>query len=230
MRELKISKRSFLNGVAAGSAGITAAAFGASLPFAGSAWAQDVEIPDSQGNVDMEEALKPGPLPEITLGDENAPVKIIEYLSMTCPHCADFQEGTFPAIKENFIDTGKVYYIFREFPFDPRAMAGFMLARCAPNGKYIPFMDMMFSKLRTWATAEDGSAAMLQMAKLAGFTQESFQACLTDQDLLNDINGVRERAAEEFGVRATPTFLINGKKYSGDMSVDTMSALINSML
>ncbi|AMM85435.1 DsbA family protein [Martelella sp. AD-3] len=223
MAEFEITKRTLLRGVAAGGAV-------AGLSLAPSAFAQSGNVPASQGNVDMDKALEPGPLPEIAMGEEDAPVKIIEYLSMTCPHCANYQENTFPAIKENYIDTGKVYYIFREFPFDPRAMAAFMLARCAPNGKYVPFMDMMLSQLRTWATAEDGSAAMLQMAKLAGFTQESFQACLTDQKLLDEINSVRERGAEEFGISATPTFLINGKKYSGDMSVDTMSALIDSML
>ena len=229
MAEFEMNKRTLLRGAAFGGAGAVAFGSGA-LAFASSAFAQDVDLPESQGNVDMEEALKPGPLPEITLGDKTAPVKIIEYFSMTCPHCAHYQENTFPAIKENFIDTGKVYYVFREFPFDPRAMAAFMLARCAPNGKYLPFIDMMFAQLRTWATAEDGSAAMLQMAKLAGFTQESFQACLTDQNLLDEINGVMKRGADEFGIKATPTFLINGKKYSGDMPVDTMSALINSLL
>ncbi|AJY46179.1 DsbA family protein [Martelella endophytica] len=216
-----ITKRTLLRGLAIGGAGAATLSF---VP------AHAQELPKSQGNIDMEEALKPGPLPEIALGDENAPVKIIEYLSLTCPHCARFQEDTFPAIKENFIDTGKVYYIFREFPFDPRAMAAVMLARCAPGDNYVPFVDMMLQQQRTWATAEDGSAAMLQMAKLAGFTQESFQACLTDQKLLDEINAVRERATDDFGVNATPTFLINGKKYSGEMSVDIMSALINSML
>ena len=221
MAEFEITKRTLLRGAAIGAAVGTAG-------FSVSAHAQD--LPKSQGNVDMKKALEPGTLPDIALGEPDAPVKIIEYLSMTCPHCAQYQEETFPAIKENFIDTGKVYYVFREFPFDPRAMAAFMLARCTPNDKYLPFVDMMLQQQRTWATAEDGSAAMLQMAKLAGFTQESFQACLTDQKLLDDINAVRTRGADEFGINATPTFLINGKKYAGDMSVDTMSALINSLL
>ncbi|WP_174802640.1 DsbA family protein [Martelella limonii] len=221
MAEFEITKRTLLRGAAMG------AAFGAA-GLSVSAHAED--LPKSQGNVDMDKALEAGPLPEIALGEENAPVKIIEYLSMTCPHCARYQEETFPTIKKDFIDTGKVYYIFREFPFDPRAMAAFMLARCAPNDNYVPFVDMMFKQQRTWATAEDGSAAMLQMAKLAGFTQESFQACLTDQKLLDDINAVRKRGTDEFGVNATPTFLINGKKYAGEMSVDSMSALINSLL
>ncbi|WP_176085954.1 DsbA family protein [Martelella sp. HB161492] len=224
MPEIQMTKRTLLGGLAMGSLGT------ALLSTGGTAFAEDAKLPDSIGKVDMAEALKPGPLPEITEGDENAPVKIIEYYSLTCPHCENFQKVTYPAIKKDYIDTGKVYYIFREFPFDPRAMAGFMLARCAPNGKYLPFVDLMFSQQRTWATAEDGSAAMLQMAKLAGFTQESFQACLTDQKLLDDVNTIRDRAEKEFGVNATPTFLINGEKYAGDMPVDTMSALINSML
>ena len=193
MAEFEITKRNLLRGAAIGTVAGTAG-------FSVSAHAQD--LPKSEGSVNMKKALEPGDLPDIALGEPDAPVKIIEYMSMTCPHCATYQKETFPVIKEKFIDTGKVYYIFREFPFDPRAMAAFMLARCAPNGKYLPFVDMMFQQQRTWATAEDGSAAMLQMAKLAGFTQESFQACLTDQKLLDDINAVRTRGADEFEVKS----------------------------
>ena len=136
MPEFEITKRTLLRSFALSGAGALGAG---ALSFGSTAMAADAELPKSLGDVDMKKALEPGPLPEITLGDENAPVKIIEYLSMTCPHCADFAENTFPTLKKNFIATGKVYYIFREFPFDPRATAAFMLARCAPNGNYIPF-------------------------------------------------------------------------------------------
>ena len=105
-----------------------------------------------------------------------------------------------------------------------------MLARCAPEGQYFPMVSMLMKQQDTWAAAQDGREALLQMSKLAGFTQESFETCLTNQKLLDDVNAVRERGAKEFGVAATPTFLINGKRYSGDMSVDSMSALIDSLL
>jgi protein-disulfide isomerase len=196
------------------------------------------ELPSAEGDVDMAEVLKPGALPEMALGEANAPVTIVEYMSTTCPHCAAFHNNTFEAIKTKYVDSGKVRFILREFPFDPRAAAAFMLARCKPQApaeladaaQYYPMISMLMKQQETWAAAQDGREALLQMSKLAGFTQETFQACLTNQKLLDDVNAVRERGAKEFGVASTPTFLINGKRYSGDMSVDTMSALIDSML
>jgi protein-disulfide isomerase len=196
------------------------------------------EVPSAEGDVDMAEVLKAGALPEMALGEANAPVTIVEYMSTTCPHCAAFHNNTFDAIKAKYVDGGKVRFIVREFPFDPRAAAAFMLARCKPAtpaeltdaSQYFPMISMLMKQQETWAAAQDGREALLQMSKLAGFTQESFQACLTNQKLLDDVNAVRERGAKEFGVAATPTFLINGKRYSGDMSVDSMSALIDSLL
>ncbi len=113
-----------------------------------------------------------------------------------------------------------------------------MLARCNPQKpeelgsalQYFPMISMLFKQQETWAAAQDGRAALMQMAKMAGYTQQSFEACLTNQKLLDDVNSVRERGAKDFGVNSTPTFLINGKRYSGDMTVETMSALIDSFL
>ena len=196
------------------------------------------EVPAAEGDVDMAEVLKPGALPDMALGEANAPVTIVEYMSTTCPHCAAFHNNTFDAIKAKYVDSGKVRFIVREFPFDPRAAAAFMLARCNPQdpsklteaAQYFPMLAMLMKQQETWAAAQDGREALMQMSKLAGFTEETFKACLTNQKLLDDVNAVRERGAKEFGVAATPTFLINGQRYSGDMSVDTMSALIDSKL
>lgn len=183
----------------------------------------------ADGSVDAAKVAEPGKLKEMIYGNEDAPVTIVEYASLTCPHCADFTLNTFPTIKEKYIDTGKARLIFREFPFDPRATAAFMLARCAPEERYFPMVNVFFQQLQQWAMAQDGEAALLQIAKLAGFTQESFQACLTNQELLDDINAVRERGSE-YGVNATPTFFINGAKYAGSLSVDEMSAIIDKLL
>ena len=188
------------------------------------------EVPPSEGDVDMAKVLEPGPLPEMALGEADAPVTIVEYMSMTCPHCARFHTETFDVIKEKYVDSGKVRFILREFPFDPRAAAAFMLARCAPAEQYFPMISMLFKQQEQWAAAENGREALLQMSKLAGFTQQSFEACLTNQKLLDDVNAVRERGAKEFGIAATPTFIVNGQRYSGEMSVAVMSALIDSKL
>ncbi len=228
--EITLTRRALLGGVAA-------TALVLALPLsATSAFAQ--EIPEAQGDVDMAEVLKPGPLPEMAIGEENAPVTIVEYMSMTCPHCATFHNTTFDEIKTKYVDTGKARFIVREFPFDPRAAAAFMLARCNPAkpeeastpAQYYPMVSMLMKQQQAWAAAEDGRAALLQMSKLAGFSQESFQACLTNQQLLDDVNATMKRGADEFGVNSTPTFLINGKRYAGAMSVESMSALIDSLL
>lgn len=216
----QMNRRQLLGSAALASAAMTIAA-------SGTAFAQSA--PRSDGTVDMKKLLEAGKLEEKTLGNADAPVTIVEYASMTCGHCANFTNETLPAIKEKYIDTGKARLIFREFPFDPRATAAFMLARCAPDDRYFPMIDVLFKQQMQWAAADDAQAALLQIAKLAGFTQESFNACLTNQQLLDDVNAVRDRGAE-FGVNATPTFFINGDKYSGALSVEQMSAVIDSKL
>jgi protein-disulfide isomerase len=245
--ELSITKRRLLGGIAIAAVGMALTACSDSEDKAASAEAKPavsnettasttpaVEMPTSDRDVDMEAALKPGSLREMALGDPNAPVKIIEYMSMTCPHCAHFHETTFDTIKTKYVDSGKVYFVLREFPFpqDTASLAAFMLARCTTEDRYFPFVSTLLKQQRAWAAPADGDVrgAMLQMSKLAGFTQETFDACLTNAKLAGDVSAVRDRGAEEFGVQSTPTFLINGKAYSGDMSVDTMSALIDSLL
>ena len=185
--------------------------------------------PASAGDVDMAELLKPGALPDKVLGKEDAKVTIVEYASMTCPHCAHFAETTFPELKTKYIDSGKVRFIFREFPFDPRAEAGFMLARCAGDN-YFPMVDVLFKQQQSWAAAENVKDAMFQLSKLAGFTQESFNACLTDQALLEQVRAVQKRGADEFKVDSTPTFFINGKTYKGALSIEEMSAIIDPLV
>ncbi|MEQ8481620.1 MAG: DsbA family protein [Hoeflea sp.] len=189
-----------------------------------------VQAPPADGAVDMAAVLEPGPLKEMALGDENAPVTVVEYMSMTCPHCASFHTDNFKPLVEKYVDTGKVRFILREFPFDPRAAAAIMLARCAPENQFFPMVDVLFKQQRNWATAPDGREALLQIARLAGFTQESFEACLTNQKLLDDVNAVKTKAASEFGIQSTPTFIIDGKRYPGNMSVETMSAIIDPLL
>jgi protein-disulfide isomerase len=191
--------------------------------------APSVAAPAPSGKVDMAKLLEEGSLPEMTLGEADAPVTIVEYASMTCSHCASFHTDTLPTIKEKYIDTGKARLIFREFPFDPRAEAGFMLARCSDD-KYFAMVDVLFKQQRNWAAADNAREALLQIARLGGFSQESFEACLTDQALLDNVRAVRLRGANDFGIDATPTFFINGNKYSGALKVDEMSAIIDGLL
>ncbi|MBA8908732.1 MULTISPECIES: DsbA family protein [Aminobacter] len=201
----------------------------AATPAAPATPAQAVKVPEAQGSVDMAKLLEAGTLPDMQLGKADAPVTIVEYASMTCPHCAHFHETTLPALKTKYIDTGKARLIYREFPFDPLAEAGFMLARCSKDN-YFPMVDVLFKQQQSWAGSQNPKDALLQISKLAGFTQESFEACLTDQKLLDDIRAVRARGENDFKVDSTPTFFINGKVYKGAMTIEEMSAVIDGML
>jgi len=166
--------------------------------------------------VPVDELMKPGPLPDLVLGNADAPITVVEYASMTCGHCAHFHTTVFPTLKEKYVDTGKVRFIMREFPLDNLAAAASMLARCAGDGKTFPLISVLFAKQDDWAFVKgDPRPELLKFAKQAGFTQESFEKCLTDQKLLDDIAAIRSRAAETFGVNATPTFFVNGKKLNG---------------
>ena len=171
------------------------------------------------------------------LGDANAKVTIIEFGDYQCPSCRMFWREVEPRLKKEYVDTGKVQFIIREFPIanqdqDPAAYAAFMLVRSAPSGPSIPLLETFMKQQMQWAGpgVSDVRGALLQISKIAGYTQETFEACLNNAKLVDDINAQRARGAKSFGVNGTPTFLINGKRYSGDMSVDTMSAIIDSML
>ena len=178
------------------------------------------------------ELMKPETLPEMTLGNDKAPVTVIEYASMTCPHCAHFQETTFPEFKKRYIDTGKVHYIFREFPLDNLAAAASMLARCAgkdDKDKYFALVDTLFRQQRQWAV-EKPIPPLLAIAKQAGFTEQTFNACLANQQVLDGIESVRQRAVNKFKVQSTPTFFINGTSYPGALSIEDMAKAIDPYL
>ncbi len=162
--------------------------------------------------------MQPGPLGEMALGDEKAPVTIIEYASMTCPHCAAFHETTFPEIKKKYIDTGKVRFIFREFPLDQLAMAAFVLARCAGPDKYFAMIDTLFEQQKVWVTQRP-LGPLLAIAKQAGMSEEEFNECLKDKKIMAGIEDVRQRAIK-LKVQSTPTFFVNGKPLQGGFSLD----------
>jgi protein-disulfide isomerase len=201
------------------SAGLAAFAVTAQLGFPGSALAQRKKAGVTE--VPLDELLKPGPLPDLVLGNADAPITVVEYASMTCGHCATFHNAVWPKLKQKYVDTGKVRFIMREFPLDNLAAAASMLARCAGEGKTYPLIAALFARQDDWAFVRSNPVPELfKFAKQAGFTQESFDKCLTDQKLLDDITATRTRAVETFGVSATPTFFINGKKMTAAPSIE----------
>jgi len=164
------------------------------------------------------ELMKPGPLGDMSLGDEKAPVTIIEYASMTCPHCANFHETTYPELKRKYIDTGKVRFIFREFPLDQLAAAAFMLARCGGKERYFPMVETLFQQQRTWAVPRP-LQPLMAIGKQAGLSEAGFNECLKNQQVLDGIEDVRKRAAEKLNVQSTPTFFVNGKQLRGSTTL-----------
>ena len=194
---------------------LTVGASGAALVLAsplGIAIAQDKGGPAPDLTAEL---MKPGLLPDLSLGKADAPVTIVEYASMTCSHCATFHNTVLPKLKEKYIDTGKVRLILREFPLDNLAAAGSMLARCAPAEKSYEVVGALFAKQNDWAFVQGNPIpALFKIAGDYGFTKESFDKCLTDQKLLDSITGTRDRANKQFSVRSTPTFFVNGKKMS----------------
>jgi protein-disulfide isomerase len=172
------------------------------------------------------ELMVPGPLGEMTLGDPQAPNVVIEYMSMTCPHCQRFHSDVYPEFKKKYVDTGKVYFILREYPLDPLAKAAIVLARCEPKERFFPLVDLMFDHQSEWAFVPNPVVALQNLLKQAGFTQESFQACLTNQPILDGVNWVQDRAQKQFGVASTPTFFINGSKVPGEQSLAELDKLL----
>jgi protein-disulfide isomerase len=166
-------------------------------------------------DVDMKEFMKAGELPENVLGKEDAPYTIVEYSSMTCPHCAHFHKTVLPELKKKYIDTGKAKYIIREFPLDNVAAAAFMLARCVEPAKYFDFVDLLYTNQEEWAFKDNPLPGLQKFSKQVGFTEDKFNQCIKDEKVLKYIEWVRSRANKEFGVRATPTFFINGQKLKG---------------
>ena len=183
----------------------------------------------------------PGPMGDMVLGDEKAPVTIYEYASMTCSHCAHFQATTFPELKKRYIDTGKVRYILREFPLDPVAAAAFMLARCSAQddagkkdaARYYAVVDTLFGSQQTWAFVQNPKDVLPNLQKVAkqiGFTDQSFDACLKNQPVLDSIEKVRRHAVDVLKVNSTPTFFINGQRQAGDMPIDEFAKIIDPLV
>lgn len=175
----------------------------------------------STGEVPLAELMLPGPLGDEMQGAADAPVTIVEYASMTCPHCSHFHKTVYPELKKKYIDTGKVRFVFREFPLDPLAAAASMLARCAGKDKYFPLIEAFFEAQSDWVVQKP-LQPMFAIAKQAGFTQQTFDECLANQQMLNGIEESRARAASKLNVNSTPTFFINGKVFRGTLTVDEL--------
>jgi protein-disulfide isomerase len=180
-------------------------------------WFSRGEQAVAKGNPDVAELMAPGPLEDISLGKADAPNTIVEYASMTCPHCAQFHKTVLPELQKKYFDDGQARLILREFPLDGLAVAAFMLARCAGPDRYYPMVGALFETQQTWAVpGADGKEKLLLIAKQAGFSKEKFDQCLADKELFSKIVDTRTRGHEKFGVDSTPSFFVNGKRLTGE--------------
>jgi protein-disulfide isomerase len=169
------------------------------------------------------------PLPEISIGKADAPVTIVEYSSLSCPHCAAFHRDVLPALKSEYIDTGKARYVVREFPLNEAALAGAVIARCLDPSRYFAFVDLLFSKQADWAFQQDALTPLKELAKQAGMTSEDFDKCIDNEALQKQILDVREEGQKK-GVNATPSFFINGTLLNGKPVLETFAQAMKPYL
>jgi protein-disulfide isomerase len=164
-------------------------------------------------------AAPPG-APVHMLGNPEAPITIIEYASLTCPHCAEFDKSVLPQIKQTYIDTGKAKLVYRDFPLDGVALKASMVARCLPGDRFFPFVDGLFRQQSSWAYGGDPKVGLLRMARLAGMSQESFDKCFDDKTLEDAVLQERLEGSRQFDIQGTPTLIVNGKVSDGNTFED----------
>ena len=201
-----ISRRFFIGAVAA----VPAAAALAPLPSAAAGIGE-----------------KPG---DLTVGDPNAPVTLIEYFSLTCPHCQWFHKNIYDPLKRDYVETGKVRFVARDFPLNAPALQAAVLAHCAGRDRYFAFIDVLFSTFDDWAASRDYTEKLAQIGELGGVSRDRFEACLADKALENAIFQSMASAQAEYDVSSTPTVIVNGEKYEGKMSFEALARQIDRLV
>ncbi len=185
--------------------------------------------PEPDRTVDMATVLKPGTLPELSIGDA-AGLPMIEYGSLTCPHCAAFSREVLPELKKDYIDTGKVRYIFREFSRNPLDVAAFVLARCVGDDKALAAIELLFSEQDKWAFVDKPLEPLIAAMRPTGLSHDQAMACLKDQAKADAIVGIGKRASDEIKMNGTPTFVIDGKVYGGELTMDQLRAILDPLI
>ncbi len=163
------------------------------------------------------------------LGQADAPITILEYASMTCPHCAHFTNEVLPELKKKWIDTGKVKLVMRPFPLDQVALRAEMLARCLPPERYYPMIETLFKTQEKWAVSQDWRPALERTARLAGVSGKDFDSCLANKALEDEIVQSRLTASTQLDVNATPTLFVNGKKFEGPPTAEALDEALSDL-
>jgi len=185
--------------------------------------------PAPVGTVDMAKVLQPGPLPELSLGDPKG-VTMIEYGSLTCSHCATFATTIFPAFRAAYVDTGKVHFIFREFARNPLDLAAFVLARCEGDDKALATIELLFAEQEKWAFVDKPLDGLITALRPTGMSHDQAMACLKDQSKADAITKILNAAVQEVKVEGTPTFVIDGKVYDGELPLADLDAILKPLV
>lgn len=181
-----------------------------------------------EAKVDLSDLLTAPKEGDMVEGVDTAKVTIVEYASASCPHCAAFYNDVYIQFKKDYIDTGKVKFVFREFPHNDQAMGAFMLARCSPKEKYFPLLDIFFKTQQKWVP--DAYNQLKDIAKQTGMSAEDFDKCLKNTDVAKGIMEVRDKADKSYGVTGIPTIFINGKLYDGERTIDSLKKYVDPLL
>ena len=167
---------------------------------------------------------------EFIQGNPKAKVTVIEYASLTCSHCKQFQDTTYPDLKKNYIDTGKIRFVYRDYPLDGLAMGGAVLARCAPGDKGKVMIDLMFKNQADWVRAQNPLEPLRGYAQLAGMSAADVEACLKNEGIMTKIREVQDTASNTYKVAATPTLFVNEEKLEGAVPYDQLSKAIDKAI
>ena len=177
----------------------------------------------------LAELMRPGPLPENTLGRRDAPVTVIEYVSHTCPYSRAFHQKTFAKFKRAYIDTGKVYFILREFPIGRTSGTASIINKCAPKEKYFKLLHAFMMRQNEWVSQQVRLDKIFKIGKSVGLSTAQMRACLNDKKLVEGLREVKQRG-REFGVFGTPTFFVNGEQLRGIVTLKELKAKIDPLL
>ena len=184
-----------------------------------------VQNPLNARVVDTIEALE-----SKSFGDASAKIKIIEFASLTCGHCARFHNEVMPILKEKYIEKGLIHFTYKDFPLDKFALKASMIARCAGNEKFFKFLDVFYKKQKDWTRTKDPFKSLLKIAKFGGLKDEELKVCIGNKSIEDGILKERLNSSKKYDIKATPTIYLNGEKYNGDLTIEAIESKINSML
>ena len=165
-----------------------------------------------------------------SMGEEKAPVKIIEFASLTCGHCAKFHNEVFPLIKENYIDKGKIFFTYNDFPLDKFALKASVVARCSGNKKFFSFLKVLYNKQKDWTRTQDPFKSLLKIDKIGGLKNDEIKVCVGNKSIEDGLLKQRLQSTKVYDIKATPTLYINGEKYDGDLTFEALKLKIDSLL